>query len=84
MIGSGSAANPSGAESGVRCARPPEFQAVHLNAQVSRIAVYAEAFAIGMGVVVGDATIEMIVAVDRDGSRLRPTACVASLGAVTK
>ena len=43
------------------------FSAVHIEATVGRIAVCAEAVAIGMAATAGDTEIEMIVAVNRVG-----------------
>ncbi len=48
------------------------FAAVHLEANVGRIAVCAEAIAIGMAAAAGDTDIEMIVAVDRQGEVVSP------------
>ncbi len=48
------------------------FAAVHLEGQVGRIAVCAEAIAIGMGAAEGDTDIEQIVAVDYDGNVVAP------------
>jgi cytidine deaminase len=48
------------------------FSAVHLEAYVGRIAVCAEAIAIGMAAVEGDTDIETIVAVDRRGQIVTP------------
>jgi cytidine deaminase len=48
------------------------FSAVHLEAHVGRVAVCAEAVAIGMGAAVGDTEIETIVAVDRAGEVVAP------------
>ncbi|MDJ0958748.1 MAG: cytidine deaminase [Arenicellales bacterium] len=49
-----------------------EYSAVHLEANVGRIAVCAEAIAIGMAAVDGDSDIEIIVAVDRLGNVISP------------
>ena len=48
------------------------FSAVHLEATVGRIAVCAEAVAIGMAATAGDTEIEMIVAVNRSGQVVSP------------
>lgn len=48
------------------------FSAVHLGATVGRIAVCAEAIAIGMAAAAGDTDIEMIVAVNRSGEIVAP------------
>lgn len=48
------------------------FSAVHLEATVGRIAVCAEAVAIGMAATAGDTQIEMIVAVNRVGQVVSP------------
>jgi cytidine deaminase len=48
------------------------FSAVHLEAYVGRIAVCAEAVAIGMGAAVGDTEIDTIVAVNRHGQVVAP------------
>ena len=48
------------------------FAAVHLEAYVGRVAVCAEAIAIGMGAAEGDTEIDQIVAVDRSGSVVSP------------
>ena len=48
------------------------FSAVHLEATVGRIAVCAEAVAIGMAATTGDTEIEMIVAVNRVGTVVSP------------
>jgi cytidine deaminase len=48
------------------------FSAVHLEAHVGRIAVCAEAVAIGMGAAIGDAEIDTIVAVNRNGEVVAP------------
>lgn len=48
------------------------FSAVHIEATVGRIAVCAEAVAIGMAATAGDTEIEMIVAVNREGQVLSP------------
>ncbi len=48
------------------------FSAVHLEATVGRIAVCAEAVAIGMAATAGDTQIEMIVAVNRIGQVVSP------------
>lgn len=48
------------------------FSAVHLEATVGRIAVCAEAIAIGMAAAAGDTDIESIVAVNRHGEVVPP------------
>ncbi len=48
------------------------FSAVHLEAYVGRVAVCAEAIAIGMAAAAGDTEIEVIVAVDRKGRVVAP------------
>ncbi len=48
------------------------FSAVHIEATVGRIAVCAEAVAIGMAATAGDTEIEMIVAVNRVGQVVSP------------
>jgi cytidine deaminase len=48
------------------------FAAVHLEAHVGRIAVCAEAIALGMGAAEGDTEIEQIVAVDQAGHVVSP------------
>lgn len=48
------------------------FRAVHLEAFVGRVAVCAEAVAIGMGAADGDTEIETIVAVNRAGEIVAP------------
>lgn len=48
------------------------YSAVHLEANVGRIAVCAEAIAIGMAAADGDSDIETIVAVDRTGKVISP------------
>jgi len=48
------------------------FCAVHLETTVGRIAVCAEAVAIGMAATAGDTQIEMIVAVNRFGKVVSP------------
>jgi cytidine deaminase len=49
-----------------------EFSAVHLEAYVGRIAVCAEAIAIGMAAAEGDTEIDMIVAVNSQGEIVSP------------
>ncbi|MGA0332703.1 MAG: cytidine deaminase [Kiritimatiellia bacterium] len=49
-----------------------EFTAVHLEANVGRVAVCAEAIAIGMAAAAGDTEIETIVAVNRNGDVVSP------------
>ena len=49
-----------------------KFAAVHLEANVGRIAVCAEAVAIGMAASEGDTEIETIVAVDANGKVVSP------------
>ncbi|KAM3093831.1 cytidine deaminase [Phormidesmis sp. 146-12] len=48
------------------------FSSVHLEAYVGRIAVCAEAIAIGMAAAAGDTELETIVAVDRKGRVVPP------------
>jgi cytidine deaminase len=48
------------------------FVGVHLEANVGRIAVCAEAVAIGVAATTGDTDIEAIVTVDRDGEVVSP------------
>jgi cytidine deaminase len=48
------------------------FSAVHLEAYVGRVAVCAEAIAIGMAAAAGDTDLEVIVAVDRKGRVVPP------------
>lgn len=48
------------------------FSAVHLEAHVGRIAVCAEAIALGMAAAEGDTDIDTIVAVDRKGDIVSP------------
>jgi cytidine deaminase len=48
------------------------FAAVHLEANVGRIAVCAEAIALGMAAATGDTNVESIVAVDRNGNVVSP------------
>ncbi|HNT34196.1 MAG TPA: cytidine deaminase [bacterium] len=48
------------------------FSAVHLEAYVGRIAVCAEAIALGMAAATGDTEIDTIVAVNRDGEVVAP------------
>ncbi len=48
------------------------FAAVHLEAYVGRVAVCAEAIAIGMAAAEGDTDIETIVAVERHGKVVSP------------
>ena len=48
------------------------FSAVHLEATVGRIAVCAEAVALGMGAAAGDTDVHTIVAVDRAGDVVAP------------
>jgi cytidine deaminase len=48
------------------------FSAVHLEATVGRIAVCAEAIALGMGAAEGDTSVELIVAVDHKGNVVAP------------
>ena len=49
-----------------------EFSAVHLEAHVGRIAVCAEAIAIGMAAAEGDTEIDTIVAVNSQGEIVSP------------
>ena len=48
------------------------FSAVHVEAYVGRMAICAEAIAIGMAAAAGDTLIESIVAVDRHGNVASP------------
>jgi len=48
------------------------FSAVHLEAHVGRIAVCAEAIALGMAAAAGDTDVEAIVAVDKNGRIVPP------------
>jgi len=48
------------------------FSAVHLEAYIGRVAICAEAIAIGMGAAAGDTDIEVIVAVNRAGEVVAP------------
>jgi len=48
------------------------FEAVHVEANVGRIALCAEAVAIGMAATAGDTDIETIVAVDHEGRVVSP------------
>jgi cytidine deaminase len=48
------------------------FSAVHLEATVGRVAICAEAIALGAALVDGDAVIDAIVAVDRNGDVVPP------------
>lgn len=48
------------------------FEGVHLEASVGRIAVCAEAIAVGMAALAGDTEIDVIVAVDRNGNVISP------------
>lgn len=48
------------------------FAAVHLEATVGRIAVCAEAIALGMAAAAGDTEVETVVAVDQDGRVVPP------------
>ena len=48
------------------------FSSVHLEAYVGRVAVCAEAIALGMAAAAGDTEIETIVAVDRNGRIVPP------------
>ena len=48
------------------------FSAVHLEAHVGRIAVCAEAIALGMAAAAGDTEVEAIVAVDKHGHIVPP------------
>jgi len=50
----------------------PVFTAVHLEAYVGRVAVCAEAIAVGMGAAAGDTDISVIVAVNRAGEVVAP------------
>ena len=48
------------------------FAAVHLEAYIGRVAVCAEAIAVGMAAAAGDTDIEAIVAVNRAGDVIAP------------
>lgn len=48
------------------------FEGIHLEASVGRIAVCAEAIALGSAALAGDTDIDLIVAVDRDGKVVSP------------
>lgn len=48
------------------------FAAVHLEAYVGRIAVCAEAVALGMAAAAGDTDVEQVVAVDKNGNVVSP------------
>jgi len=48
------------------------FSAVHLEAYIGRIAVCAEAVALGMAATAGDTEIDAIVAVNEDGNIVSP------------
>lgn len=48
------------------------FAAVHLEATVGRIAVCAEAIALGMAAAAGDTDVEFVVAVNRAGEVVSP------------
>lgn len=48
------------------------FSAVHLETRVGRVAICAEACAIGLAAAEGDTDIDCIVAVDRNGAVLSP------------
>jgi len=48
------------------------FSAVHLEAYIGRIAVCAEAIALGMAAAAGDTEIDTIVAVNKDGKIVSP------------
>ena len=48
------------------------FAAVHLEANVGRVAVCAEAVALGMAAAAGDTQVDTIVAVDRHGRIVAP------------
>ena len=56
----------------LRTKKGKEYSAVHLEANVGRIGVCAEAIAIGMAAADGDSDIETIVAVDRLGHVISP------------
>lgn len=56
----------------LRTRQGKEYAAVHLEATVGRIAVCAEAIAIGMAAAAGDTDIDTIVAVDRFGHVVSP------------
>ncbi|MGB6987202.1 MAG: hypothetical protein WBD74_14620 [Candidatus Aquilonibacter sp.] len=57
---------------GLRTTTGAVFSAVHLEASVGRVAVCAEAIALGMAVAAGGGSIVTIVAVDRDGNVIAP------------
>ena len=48
------------------------FEGVHLEASVGRIAVCAEAIALGSAALAGDTDVDLIVAVDRNGNVVSP------------
>lgn len=56
----------------LRTRRGRVFSGVHLEAKVGRVAVCAEAITLGIAASAGDATIESIVAVDKDGGVIMP------------
>ncbi|NJK50793.1 cytidine deaminase [Candidatus Gracilibacteria bacterium] len=59
-------------EAALRTKSGKTFSAVHLEAYVGRIAVCAEAIAIGMAAAAGDTEIETIVAVNLEGQIVSP------------
>lgn len=58
--------------SAIRTTQGEVFVAVHLEATIGRVAVCAEAVALGMALSKGDAQIDTIVAVDRHGNVMPP------------
>ena len=56
----------------VRTATGRTFAAVHLEATVGRVAVCAEAVALGMAAAAGDTELLLVVAVDRKGEVVSP------------
>lgn len=56
----------------LRTASGATFAAVHLEAYVGRVAVCAEAVALGMAAASGDTEVEVIVAVNRQGEVVSP------------
>jgi cytidine deaminase len=48
------------------------FEGIHLEATVGRIAVCAEAIALGSAALAGDTDVDLIVAVDRNGNVVSP------------
>ena len=59
------------------------YKGVHLEAYVGRIAVCAEAIAIGAAATAGDTSIETIVAVNGLGRLSHPVGCAGSLSQIT-